>query len=178
MSKRQQYLIVIAIVIIVYTFGFYIANNQEPLDIVYPNENTILSSDDFLVDFAEGQVNVGCTQWNDAMQVIPQGKTLGMSTIYKPEKFDVLLTFTEHENILCKLHITDTHVATNRNVKVNDSFSKVVEAYGENYAYVAKKGEKDNFDIAYGAEHTDCIFFQIRDNQVSKIILQKDPQLK
>lgn len=178
MNNRMQYLIVIAIVIIVYTFGFSIANDREPLDIVYPSQNTILSSNDFSVNFAEGQVTVGSTEWDEVMKIIPRGKTLGMSTIYKPENSDDLLSFTKHENILCKMHISDNIVSTNRGIKVSDPFSKVVEVYGIDYAYAAKKGATDNFDIAYGAEHSDCIFFQIRDNQVSKIILQKDPQLK
>ena len=175
MNKRYQYLIVIMIVVVVYAFGFYIANHQDPLDIVYPDTDTILGKNDFLVDFSTGQLKIGISDWDEVVQVLPQGKMLGMSTIYSPENLDILLTFTEDENILCKLHISDSSIMTNRAIKVSDPFSKVVEAYGPNYASVSKKGDKDNFDAAYGADNSTSIIFQIRNNLVSKIILQRDP---
>lgn len=177
MRFKNQYLIIITIVVVVYALGFYIANNQEPLDIMYPSEDTILNNDDFLVSFPKGELEIGSSSWEVVEQVLPEGKILGMSTIYSPQNIDCLLTFTEDENMLCKLHISDASIVTNRNVKVGDEFSVVIGAYGNNYASVSKKGNKTDFDAVYGADNSNSIVFQVRDNKVSKIILQKDPIL-
>lgn len=175
MKINNQYLIIIAIVGAVYAFGFYIANNQDPLEIVYPSEDTILENNDFLVEFASGTLNIGSSSWEEVVQVLPQGKMLGMSTIYSPEDIDALLTFTEEENILCKLHISDPNIVTSRNVKAGDPFSKVIEEYGPNYASVSKQGNKVDFDAVYGTDNGNSIVFQVRNNIVNRIVLQHDP---
>lgn len=178
MKIKNQYLIIIAIVIAVYAFGFYIASNQEPLDIVYPTEDTILENNDFLVEFANGKLAIGSSSWEEVVQVFPEGKMLGMSTIYSPANIDALLTFTEDENILCILHISDPSITTSRNVKTGDTFSKVVEEYGPNYASVSKAGNKVDFDAVYGTDNGGSIVFQVRNNVVNRIVLQNDPVLK
>lgn len=179
MKIKTQYLIIIATIILVYTFGFYIAYDQDPLDIVYPSESAILDSNDFLVEFASGKLSIGSSSWEEVMKVLPDGKILGMSTIYSPANIDILLTFTEDENILCKLHITDPDIATSRNVKIGDSFSKVVECYGPNYATVSKRGDRDYFDaVYYNDENNHSIVFQVRNNVVERIVLQNEPILK
>ncbi|NLB88423.1 MAG: hypothetical protein GX790_04235 [Syntrophomonadaceae bacterium] len=179
MKMKKEYLIILITVVLVYAFGFYIANNQDPLDIVYPNEDAILDSNDFLVEFANGKLAIGSSSWEEVVQVFPEGKMLGMSTIYSPANIDALLTFTEDENILCRLHITDPSIATSRNIKTGDSFSKVVETYGPNYASVSKRGNKDDFDAVYYCKENDnSIVFQIRNNVVERIVLQNDPVIK
>lgn len=177
MRNKYQYLIIIAIVVIVYTFGFYIANNQEPLEIIYPSENTILDDGDFIITLPQGQVKVGSSSWEEIENILPSGKILGMSTIYSSNDTDCLFTFTKHENILSKIHISDSSIETNRQIRVGDAFDKVIAAYGSNYASVSKVNNKADFDIVYGADHTSDIFFHIRDNIVAKIILQNEPDL-
>lgn len=179
MKVKTEHLIVILTVVVVYVFGFYIANNQDPLDIVYPVEETILDSNDFLIELASGTLSIGSSTWDEVIEVLPEGKMLGMSTIYSPADIDALLTFTEDENILCKLHITDPNIVTSRNVKVGDTFDKVVESYGSNYASVARKGHSEDFDaVYYSTDNDNSIVFQIRNNVVERIILQKDPVIK
>ncbi len=177
MKNKYQILCVIAIVVIVYTVGFYIANHQEPLEIVYPPEDTILSIDDFTVNLPQGQVMVGSFAWDEVKHILPNGKTLGRSTIYSPVDFDCLFTFSKKGNILSKIHISEQQVSTSRNICIGDNFDKVVTAYGENYSYVSKVGDTTNFDVAYGADNDSSIFFHIRDNKVNKIIVKNEPSL-
>ncbi len=177
MKTKYQILCVIAIVVIVYTIGFYIANNQEPLEVVYPSEDTILSIDDFTVNLPQGQVIVGSFAWDEVKHILPNGKTLGRSTIYSPVDFDCLFTFSKKENILSRIHISEEEVFTSRDICIGDNFDKVVTAYGENYSSVSKVGNTKDFDVAYGADNNSSIFFHIRDNKVNKIILQNEPSL-
>ncbi|HZK43568.1 MAG TPA: hypothetical protein VFC73_04700 [Syntrophomonadaceae bacterium] len=178
MKKRNQYLIVIAIIVLVYSFGFYIAKNQEPLEVTYPNEDAILDNEDFMINFPDGKLAVGLSDWFEVENVLPEGKMLGMSTVYSPKDIDCLLSFTKKENILYKLHLENTDIITNRNIKTGDPFSKVIDAYGPNYSSVSKKGNKNNFDATYGADNNNNIVFQVRNNVVNKIILQSNPILK
>ena len=178
MKNKYQYLIVIAIVVIVYTCGFHIAYDQEALDIIYPEEFTSLATDDFTIKSANGNIIVGNSTFEDVEKAFPNGKILGMSTIYSLGQEDCLFSFTKKENTLNKIHISNNNIATSKGIQVGDSFAKVVEAYGSNYASVSKCNNKTDFDIVYGAEHTSNIFFHIRSETVAKIILQNEPVLK
>ncbi len=175
MKNRYQYLIVITIVVVVFSAGFYIANDQEAIEIVNPKEDTILNIDDFSVNLPQGQVVIGSFAWEEVNHLLPEGETLGRSTIYSPRNLDCLFTFTKKENILCRIHINEPGVFTSRNIGVGDRFDDVIAAYGGNYGSVAKVGNETDLDIAYGADSKSSIYFHIRDNIVSKIILQNEP---
>ena len=96
-----------------------------------------------------------------------------MSTIYRPDNLDCLLTFTEEENILHKAHINDPGLCTSRGIKLGDSMTRVVDTYGKNYASVFESGNQKDIDMVYGYDNNNSIVFQIRNNKVNKIILQK-----
>lgn len=176
MSKRKEIYIALGIIIIVFTLALSLAVRGQPqLEEYYPSSNIEFQEQDFTIIANGITLAVGSASFEEVTAAFPQGEPLGMSTIYQPKNTDCLLTFTKKGNILHKIHIGTPELATFRGCKVGDPFSRVIESYGEYYAYVRLAGELHNFDAVYGEDNSRCIIFQVRQDKVVKIILQNDP---
>lgn len=153
--------------------GLFSVSNRGELIVEYPASFCILEASDFELKIGNLMLNIGASTWKDVAQIIPNGKFLGMSTIYQPDNLDCLLTFTKEENILQKAHINDPGLCTSRGIKLGDSMPAVIEAYGKDYAMVFESKKPENLDMVYGNDNNNSIIFQIRDYKVDKVILQK-----
>ena len=172
---RKEFIVVSIIVVLVFIFGIYISQNQSKLETEYPQQAIELESTDFMLSYNNNTLQIGSSESADVFKVFPHGDMLGLSTIYSPTNLDCLFTFTEHSDILHKVHISDDQLITARGLKVGDSFESVVDKYGNSYAWVHKVGNHEDFDAVYGSDNNCCIVFQVRNGLVTKIILQKDP---
>jgi len=172
---RKEFTFVTIIVVLVFIFGIYISQNQAKLETEYPQHAIELENTDFMLSYNNNTLQIGSSASTDVFNVFPQGEMLGLSTIYSPTNLNCLFTFTEHSDILHKVHISDDQLKTAREVTVGDSFESVVDKYGKSYSWVHKVDNSEDFDAVYGSDHNCCIVFQVRNGLVSKIILQKDP---
>jgi len=170
--KKPIFIIIIAIATVA-GIELWLQDSLSELKVVYPEQPAILDNNDFSLDTGQGLLSLGVSSWDDVQQIWPQGKNLGMSTIYKPANTDLLITFTKEENILTKVHLNDDQFSTFRGIKVGDDFSLVKKAYGDNYAFIEDPGNSDNFDAVYGEDNDNSIVFQVRNNTVSKIVIQR-----
>jgi len=169
---KKEYRIVLLIVAFAAIIGFISSSHRSKLEVVYPEQNAILTDQDFRIETNNGILQIGNSCFDEVKSIFPEGQILGMSTIYKPKTLDCLLTFTEDENILHKMHINTPVLNTSRGVKVGDPFAKAVEKYGKDYAYVKLSGKAGDFDAVYG--NNDNIIFQVRKNSIVKIVLEKE----
>lgn len=168
---KKETIIVIAIFIGVISLFLLFTSQHAVVETKHPQHELILKQDDFNISSPEGIIKVGLSNWEFISRIFPNGKTLGMSTIYEPENSGYIFTFTKKSNILSVVHISTVEASTFRNISVGDSYKKVVDAYGKNYTQVSLKDQKNNFDMVYGNKNV--LIFQIRDNMVKQIILQK-----
>lgn len=167
---KKEYAIVVIVIVIAAVIGLAVRFSQPGIEIVYPEQNTELAVQDFLIKTEQGDISVGVSSWEQVTALFPEGEMLGLSTIYRPAANDCLFQFTEDENILNKMHINTDYFITNRGVKVGDSFSDVQIQYGLNCATVTSKNKPDYFEAIYGGENN--IVFHIQNNNVIKIIIQ------
>ncbi|MGI5879724.1 MAG: hypothetical protein ACOX6L_03900 [Syntrophomonadaceae bacterium] len=172
---RKEFTFVTIIVVLVFIFGIYISQNQAKLETEYPEQNIALDNTDFMLSYNNNTLQIGSSASAAVFNTFPHGEMLGLSTIYSPTDLDCLFTFTEHSDILHKVHISDDQLLTARGVKVGDSFDSVVDKYGKYYSRVHKVDNQEDFDAVYGSDNNRCIIFQVRDGILTKIILQKDP---
>jgi hypothetical protein len=119
---------------------------------------------------------MGKSTWDEVALVYPEGKNLGMSTIFRPKRHNCLLTFSEDENILIKMHIDGNEPASPRGVRVGDGYTLVEEYYGEDYTLIMKTGNDNDFDMVYGKNRVNSVTFKIKDLQVNRIIVQREVQ--
>ncbi|MGI5921740.1 MAG: hypothetical protein ACOX6I_08400 [Syntrophomonadaceae bacterium] len=171
-TEKKEYMVVLIILLLAVATGFFMSSRHSRLVMKYPDQQAKLTEDDFSIITARGVLKVGSSSFAEVTRLYPQGKTLGMSTVYAPENSGCLFTFSKKENILIKIHIDSSEVSTFRHITVNQPFTKVVTAYGNNFARVSQQNDTDNFDAVYGSD--DSIVFQVRDNMVKKIIVQKE----
>ncbi|MDD3267700.1 MAG: hypothetical protein PHX14_00130 [Syntrophomonadaceae bacterium] len=171
-SKKKEYGLVIFFVLFIASAAFFIAKDHAQLQTVVSKEQLLLGDEDFIVKVGPNDLFIGSSTREEVLKMLPRGKTLGMSTIYKPESPDCLLTFNEDEEILQKIHIYNQDIQTKRGAKVGDAFTLVTEKYGPNYSSVGYPGKAKDFDAVYGAGNN--IIFQVRDDKVKTIILQKE----
>lgn len=167
---KKEYAIVVIVIVIAAVIGLAVRFSQPGIEIVYPEQNTELAVQDFLIKTEQGDISVGVSSWEQVTALFPEGEMLGLSTIYRPAANDCLFQFTEDENILNKMHIITEYFITNRGVKVGDPFSDVEKRYGLNYATVTSNDKPDYFEAIYGGENN--IVFHIQNNNVIKIIIQ------
>ena len=170
---RREYIYVIIIIITVFVIGAVIAATKPGLEIIYSKEILILEASEYIIEVPEGSIQVGSTHYDEIVKLFPEGHILGRSTIYSPDNLDCLFTFTKKENILNKVHITTDTIKTARGIQVGDPLDAVIKAYGPDYSWVYEKKNPQDFDMVYGHDNNNSIVFQIRDNIVSKIVLQK-----
>lgn len=171
-SDRKEYMIVLVLILIAVGAGLFMSSRHNVLEYKYPDQPAILDNSDYIVNTDHGVLEVGKSSFDKVAALYPQGKTLGMSTVYAPKNSGCLFTFSKKENILIKAHISSNQALTYRNITINDPFASVVKAYGKNYARVSQKGEAADFDAVYGSENS--IVFQVRHNLVKKIIIQRE----
>lgn len=170
--NRREYRLLLIIIAAVVLIGWFISSRTPELDIVYPPGASTLQDKDFVVDGKNGSFTVGSSSFEDIIALYPAGSNLGSSTVYQPESIDCLFTFTKHENILKVVHISSPEFCTMRGIKVGDSFhNAIIPAYGHNYGYAKLPGTAEDFDAVYG-DDSGNIVFQVRNNQVTKMILQ------
>jgi len=174
-SKKGNIYVVI-LVVIVFAFGFYISSLHPRVEIICPARDTILLEEDYQVKTANGVMTLGKSTWDDVHRMFPRGKNLGMSTIYRPDGSDCLLTFSEDENILIKLHIDSLELPSPRGASVGDAYSVVEEQYGKDYTLIRSTGNNNDFDMVYGKNRGNSITFKIDDKKVDRIIIQREVQ--
>ena len=174
---KREYKYLTIIIIITAIIGLIVRFSQPAVEIAYPESDAILTGQDFTIKTDHSEVTIGISRWEQVISAFPEGETLGLSTIYRPAAHDCLLTFTEDENILNKMHIDSNHYVTNRGIKVGDPFSSVEASYGKNYAQLTTKAKPDYFEAVYGSGNINNIVFQVQDNKVAKIILQHEISL-
>lgn len=173
-ETRKEYRAIVFIVILAALIGLYVVSTRSSLNMEYPEHFLVLADSDFTLDYDGHAIQIGETPGEKVMSIFPEGKMLGISTVFSAGTDKVLFTFTEDENIVHKVHIESPNLPTSRGSKVGDSFAAVIDAYGEDYAWV-NAGNSNDFDAVYGIDNKRCIVFQVRDNQVQRIILQLDP---
>ncbi|MDD2585526.1 MAG: hypothetical protein PHT79_03750 [Syntrophomonadaceae bacterium] len=175
MQNKKEYIIVIAIVLVVSISAFIISIMHPQVEIRYAEDAVVLNDEDFTVHFSAGIIQIGSSTWDDVVDLLPAGHNLGMSTLYRPDNLGCLLTFTRKENVLSEIHFESPVLATSRGVRVGDKFSQVTKLYGPEYSSVNVKGKNSYFDAVYGDYSENCLVFQVKKNQVTKIIIQKQP---
>ena len=174
--NKKGYMYVAIIFVLVFALGFYISSRSPGVEISTPEKDTILSEQDYQVDTGNGILTMGKSTWDEVSSVYPQGKDLGMSTIFRPERHNCLLTFSEDENILIKMHIDGNEPASPRGVSVGDPYNLVEEHYGKYYTLIKNAGNDKDFDMLYGENRSNSITFKIKNQRVNRIIVQRDIQ--
>lgn len=173
-EQKRQLPIVVLLVVVVVLIGLISPIHRTKIDIVHPQQDTVLSEQDLEVKYCSGTMQIGSTDYKEIKHLFPFGHTLGMSTIYKPDDIDCLLTFSKKGDILYRIHINDPLVTTARKIKVGDSFTQAVKEYGENYTTVSLANKPNDFDAVYGTGG--YMIFQVKDNRIAKIIIEKTMQ--
>lgn len=173
-SNQRQYVLVLSLVAIVVAFGLWTASRAPKLQVEIPQGTNNIHTQDMQVVTAAGVVTIGESTSQEVAALFPAGKTLGMSTVYYDQGQGCTFTFTKLDKLKV-MHIENPQLPTARGVRVGDSLDPtVIGAYGSNYGYAKKPGSDDEIDVAYG-DNNGGVIFQVRDNVVTKIILQKEP---
>jgi hypothetical protein len=170
-KDRKEAIIVIVMVGLALTVGL-LSSLHQPVLSVKAEKAQNLAVNDFVLKIHNEQLIVGKSSWSEATAVFPHGRTLGMSTVYSADPEKYLLTFTEKENILCKADIYSSDIKTFRNITVGMDFDRVKSAYGDNYTKISSNHNPSDFDVVYGSQN--CLVFNIRNNMVDRIVIQRD----
>jgi hypothetical protein len=173
---KKEFLIVIGLFAVVSILAINISNRHAQIEIVYPEHDTVLSEEDYQIDTGNGILKAGQSSWDEAQQIYPRGKELGRSTIYEPEDRQCLLTFTRNENILTIIHIDGSKLSTSRGIKKGDTADQIELEYGKNYTIVKKVVNNKDFDMIYGKNRENSVIFQLRNDKVERIIIQREVQ--
>lgn len=174
MDKKDNVYVII-IVFIVFAFGFYISSRHPRVEIICPERDALLAEDDYKVNTSNGILTLGRSTWDEAVRIFPEGKSLGKSTVFRPGHTNCLLTFSEDENILIKLHIDDPELPSPRGATVGDDYKLVEAQYGKDYALI-KNTDGSSFDMVYGKNRENSVIFKIHHNKVNRIIIQREVQ--
>jgi len=171
-QHKKEFFGVLLIVLLAVVVGLWLISDRPVVEIIKAEKEMFLDKEDFYVSTDNGTIKVGESSWEDIKKLFPGGKMLGMSTIYQSKDGDCLFTFSEDENLLVIMHIESGDYATARGIKIGDSFARISEKYGPDCARVIMPNKAEDFDLVYGGE--DNIVFQIRDNVVKRIVLEKE----
>lgn len=169
-SNKKDYLFIIAVLIVVCGIAFLSSNSYQRLVNEYPDQIVQLTADDFRLANTVPPIDLGESTGKEVKQVFPQGKTLGMSSVYRPAGQDNVFTFTKNSDVLTKVDISGSGLTTARGIAFHDSFDKVVKAYGKGYVKSYKKNDPQSFDAIYGEKQ--YIVFHVKDGVVQRIVLQ------
>jgi len=176
--KKKEGLIVLVIVVLVSLGGFYVSKNATKVKIIYPPGKPDLNNSDFVVAMTGGSLIIGQTDLTEAKKLLPDGKDLGMSTVYRSNSPQCILTFNKKQTQLKQLHLLSDELTTARGSKVGDPFSRVVATYGKNYIYSGKAINEADFEAIYQRDDQHSIIFKIRNNKVYTIVLHEDTRPK
>ena len=168
-DKKESLVVVFIVLTVVLSFVWY-SNVDTNILVEKPEQQTILADSDFQVPGPAGTLIVGKSTREEALKIYPEGSNLGKSGVYRPKDQDFLLTFTRKEDILNKIDIGVCDLSTAREVKVNDSFDKVIEKYRSNYTRAYEKDKPQIFDAMYGSNQQ-YVLFKVEDNLVKKIVI-------
>jgi len=172
--KKRDGLIVVMIVAVVSLGAFYVSKTATKVKVVYPEAKPVMNDSDFVVKVADGSLEIGKTDLTKAKELLPNGKDLGMSTVYRSDSPQCILTFDKKQTQLKQLHLLSPDLTTTRGIAVGDPFTKVVQAYGKNYIYTGKAINKADFEAIYQRDEHHSIIFKIRNNIVYNIVLHED----
>jgi hypothetical protein len=169
-KTEKKELMVVALIFISVLLGFVLFSNSHA-EIIreIPAVPTNLDDSDFILATSSTSLVVGESTRDEAMLVFPGGSDLGRSGVYRIKDGDCLLTFTKYENVLVRVDIGLSDLATTRGIKVNDSFDKVIEKYGNGFAKAFDKQTPNVFDAYYGSDR--YLLFKVADNFVTKIYI-------
>lgn len=169
-SYKKDYLFIVLVFISIVGLAVLASSHHQRLATQYPDQLVELASADFTLEKNTQAIQVGQSSWDEVRKIYPQGKILGMSSVYRPEGQAYVLTFTEKSNVLTKVDITGPGLNTSRGIAVNDSFAKVVAAYGEDYIKSYLKNDPEIFDAIYGSQQN--IVFHVSDDIVQRIVIE------
>ncbi|MGE5391070.1 MAG: hypothetical protein ACM3PE_08390 [Deltaproteobacteria bacterium] len=175
--RKKEGLIVLIIVALVSMGGYYVSKNAVKVKTIYPPGKPLLNDSDFIIDIAGGSLVIGETDLTEAKKLLPEGKDLGMSTVYRSNSPQCILTFNKKQTQLKQLHLLSDELTTSRGIKVGDPFSKVVAAYGKNYIYTGKAINAADYEAVYQRDDHHSIIFKVRSNKVYTIVLHEDTRL-
>jgi hypothetical protein len=170
LSDKKETLLVALIVLPILLGWAWYSSIHTNIIVEKPEQQTVLIESDFQVLGPAGILIVGKSTREQALNIYPGGSNLGRSGVYRPKDQDFLLTFTRKEDILNKMDIGICDLSTAREIKVNDSFSKVTEKYSPNYTRAYEKDKPQILDAMYGSDKQ-YILFKVEDNLVKKIVI-------
>jgi len=169
LSDRKEYFVVVLIFLVV-VIGFAIYSSDRPQVVkIEPEKPTVLLLEDMDAFHGHDKVSVGITTRSEAEGMFPSGTNLGMSGLFRPVGDDCLFGFSKHGDILIRVDIEAPSFTTARGITAGDSFDKVVEKYGMDFAKAYEIKSPQNFDAYFGTDN--YVLFKIEDNQVKKIYI-------
>lgn len=171
--SQKNYIKITLLITLFTVIGLVVLFTQPALLVHYPENDTILTAEDFIVRSDTGEVTVGLSSWDQVIEVFPEGENLGKSTVYRPLSDNCLLQFTKNENILDKMHIYGDYLTTSRGIKIGDSFADVEARYGSDYTKMTQADRPGYFEAIYGCDDNNDIIFKVQDQKIVKIILQR-----
>ncbi|MCX5779925.1 MAG: hypothetical protein NTV45_03725 [Firmicutes bacterium] len=165
--KKESWLVICIVVAAVLILGM-ISYSHADIIVEPPTSQTVLEDNDLAVNTPAGRIVVGISTREEVKKIYPLGDDLGRSGIYHPKGIDCLLTFSA-EDILIRMDIGPGNLSSARGVTPGDSFTKVVDIYGNNYTRAYDKMSPQNFDAYFGADK--YILFKVEDNVVKKFYI-------
>lgn len=169
-ANKKDNLIIILVVLAVVGAGLYSSSRYQRLVTEYPDQLARLESADFVLQHQSQSIELGKSTGADVQKVYPGGKTLGMSSVYRPSGEKLSFTFTKKSDVLITADITGPGLETARGIAVNDPFTKVVESYGPGYVKSYIKSDPQTFDAIYDSKN--YIVFHVKDGIVERIVFQ------
>ncbi|MEQ8173628.1 MAG: hypothetical protein ABRQ26_01050 [Syntrophomonadaceae bacterium] len=168
-THKKEFLIILVIVVMAFAVGLYSSLHDKPEYVNQSGQVMVLPPEDYVIQTGAGSVTVGRSTFQEVYSLFPDGKILGMSTIYRPTGQPFFFEFSKKENILTVIQIEEKSLATARGINVGDSLDKVIAAYGDNYSSTNMAGV-GMVDMSYG--QSDKIIFKINNQVVTKIVVQ------
>lgn len=168
-NRKKEFFIILVIVAMAFAVGLYSSLHDKPEYVKQSGQAMVLPPEDFVVQAGAGSVTPGRSTFQEVSSLFPDGKTLGMSTIYRPTGQPFFFEFSKKDNILTVIQIEEKSLATARGIHVGDNLDKVIAAYGDNYSSTNMAGA-GLVDMSYG--QTDKIIFKISNQVVTKIAVQ------
>lgn len=168
-SDKKEYIVVAVIFFVAVIIFSYISLNHPDIVTEAPNQVAVLTESDMTLSTDAGLLKVGKSTRDEAMTLFPDGENLGRSGLYRPRDLDCLLSFSKKEDILIRIDLGQCELSTSRGIKVNDSFDKVLAAYGYGFTKAYDRQTPQIFDAYYGSDQ--YILFKVENNIVVKIYI-------
>lgn len=169
-SHKREYLFIAFVFLLIVGLALQMSSQHQRLETQYPDKLAELAPTDFALGNSTQSLSIGKSTGEEVMLVYPQGKTLGMSSVYRPTGQKNVFTFTKKSDILTKVDIMGPGLLTSRGIAVNDRFEKVVKAYGPGYVRSYAKNTPATFDAIYGLKQ--YIVFHVKNGIIEKIVIE------